>query len=246
MGLSNKKSGDKPYKRTRQLVEIALNHPRDSMTQREIATLCSVSQPTVSKWASGEAKASVANILPLREKYGDYLSQASKHYCSIWPVTEGDELKGERLPPQEFKLYHYRVEGHVILSVTCGGPVEDKVYVGVNIVPKKKLVIHHQGGGVFRLVEQSRILETNESPGEDHPLSGLLSVPMYHSSWWMLEKIHQPLKAMELVTQLDDFAERWMQEGLDAFDLPMKVRKALCDNGFPVSDVKTYPAGELR
>jgi len=129
-----------------------------------------------------------------------------------------------------------------VLDLYRAKPVKSKVYIGVDIEPKKKLVIHHQGGGVFRLVEQSRILETVSAPDEDHLLSGLLSVPLYHPSWWVLEKIHQPLKAMELVTQLDDFAERWMQEGLDVFDLPMKVRKALCDNGFPVADVKTYPA----
>jgi hypothetical protein len=103
-------------------------------------------------------------------------------------------------------------------------------------IPLKKVVLHHQGAGLFRMVELCRLFETTEPEGETY----LLAVPLPRRPW-VVEKIHEPLPADALLKRVDDYSNQWIAAGIDAFDFPMKARKALLDNGFPVSDIEIYP-----
>ena len=262
MKKSNK-NGQQRYKKTLELVRIARNHLHQSMSQSEIAELCGVSQPTVSKWETGDALATIDNIKPLREKFGDLLTRVSRHYWSPRELEHGtgettydvradpDQKEvvthqitvvrsiGKQSPPSAFSRYHYRVEGHVILSSSCDGPVPSHLrnHDASDRVPVKKVVIHHQGGGLFRIVELCRLFETIEpDSGECY----VLGVPM-HRRPWVVDKIHKPLSADELLNRVDDYSKQWIIDGIAAYDLPMSVRKALFDNGFPVSDIVIYP-----
>lgn len=106
----------------------------------------------------------------------------------------------------------------------------------------KKVVVHHQGGGLFRMVELCRLFKSSEEPGGE---SYVLGIPVRQRPW-VMERIHDLVSAADLVQQLDEFADQWITQRIDAFDLPMKARKALQDNGFPVNDVEIYPASQGR
>jgi len=235
------------FKKTRQLVRFAKN---DDMTQSEIAKVCGVEQSTVSNWENGKLKATEQQVHPLLELYGHKLGRkASKVYWSPWSEATGfSELHrthiedlGEMVtsmgrssaPQSAFTRYFYRIEGPVILSFTCVGFSEhSKERVAV-----KKLVVHHQGNESFRLVELSRLFETSDTRGENY----LRTVPPSERPW-VLDIIHDPVGIVDLLEQLDRYADQWISNHIDAFNLPMKARKALIDNGFTVSEVDDYPA----
>lgn len=64
----------KKFKYTRELLRIATN---DGMTQDQIATVCRVSQPVVSKWVRGESQGTEQALAPLLKRYGSRLSRGT-------------------------------------------------------------------------------------------------------------------------------------------------------------------------
>lgn len=69
-----KNAKKKPFKQTRQLINLALN---DGWTQVEIAEKCRVHQSVVSGWKKGAKEAAESTLMPLLEIYGHKLRRNS-------------------------------------------------------------------------------------------------------------------------------------------------------------------------
>lgn len=212
----SKNAKRRPFKQTKQLVRMALN---DGWTQKSIAAACRTHQSIVSDWNNGAKYGHEDQLMPLLEQYGHKIRRnAFRLYWNIDPETGT-------------KSYH-RVEGTVILSEAFSEPRRQHAKL-IKKIPVRKLVVHHQGKGRFRVVEQSRIQFTNTNEE--------------------LESSHED--AIWVSTVTDQFDEAGLIEYVDRYKLDelrdqpgdgstlmFLIRKALLIHGFYVDGVVEYPA----
>lgn len=215
--VQGKNTKKKPFKWTRELINLALN---DGWTQLEIAEKCRTQQSIVSAWKRGSKQGSEQQLLPLLNIYGHKLRRnAYKVYWSLNTET--------------LEKTFYRVEGKVILSQAFCDPRRDRSGKLVRKIPEHKLVIHHQGEDNYRVVHQSRIKFTNTKQEIENQVDDAI---------WNSE-ILETLNTKDLIRFVDSYAsENLNSYPSDAQTLPFLIRQALIHHGVPVEGVIEYPA----
>jgi len=211
-----KNAKKKPFKQTRQLTNLALN---DGWTQVEIAEKCRVHQSVVSGWKKGTKEAAESTLMPLLEIYGHKLRRNS--FRVYWA-----------LDPETLKPTFHKVEGKVILSQSFSDPRRHGARL-IKKIPEYKLVVHDQGKGKFRVIQQNR-LKFKQSNQE-------LECSQEDAVW------NSIIGDQVDVTVLIDFVDAYCQGKLhdypsDANTLPFLIRKALLNHGHCVDGIVEYPA----
>lgn len=214
---TNKRAPRKrPFKQTRELVRIALS---DGLTQTDIAKMCRTQQSLVSEWKRGTKYGTETTLKPLLEKYGYKLRRNS--FRLYWTLNVDSEEK-----------IFSKVEGKVIFSESLtdlrrsGAKLEKKI-------PTKRLVIHDQGAGLFRLIEQNRF-RLSDSSDE-------LECSQEDARWNSI--IHEPLNLSSLLDMIDRYAKNISEERpSDAHNLPFLLRRALLNHGFELEGIVEYQA----
>jgi transcriptional regulator with XRE-family HTH domain len=211
-----KNAKKKPFKQTRQLINLALN---DGWTQVDIAEKCRVHQSVVSGWKKGTKEAAESTLMPLLEIYGHKLRRNS--FRVYWARD-----------PETLKPTFHKVEGKVILSQSFSDP-RRKNYKLIKKIPVYKLVIHDQGKGKFRVIQQNRL--TFRGSNEE------LECSQEDAIWNSI--VGDQMDAAELI----DFVDTYCKEQLnkypsDANTLPYLIRKALLNYGYHLDGVVEYPA----
>jgi hypothetical protein len=214
---TKKNHPNKPFKQTKQLIKLALN---DGWSQVDIGKVCRVSQPVISNWKNGAALAKEHQIQTLLEQYGHILRR--KTFKVYWVVDEKTQESS-----------YIRVEGKVIFSYILRkicrsrSNSEKEIYT-----PSTKVVVHHQGGNLFRLVLQAR---SKFNHGED-------LMCMDEEAHWTTY-LKEQMSSDEIIKWIESWAKKFESElPPDAKALPFLIRKALLNHGFPVEDVVEYPA----
>lgn len=211
-----KNAKKKKFRLTQPLIRIAI---REGLTQTEIARMCRTHQSVVSSWNSGEKQAYEHQLTLLLEQFGHKLRRnAFKVYWSLDANTS--------------KTAFYRVEGRVILSQSFSDP-RRQGHKLVKRIPVHKLVIHDQGRGKFRTVEQCRL--RNRRSNEELECS--------HEDAIWTSKIGDQIGVEELLSFIDAYCKTTL-EGFpsDAMTLPYLIRKALLNHGHHVDGVADFPA----
>src|SRR5690606_11052484 len=135
---TGKNAKKKPFRWTKELVRLARN---ENWTQKEIADRCRTQQSIVSAWSKGTKLGTEDQLRPLLEVFGHKLRRMTfKVYWSFDPETK--------------EKVFYRVEGKIILSLLFCNPRRDKSGKLIRELPRHKLVIHHQGRDLFRVILQ--------------------------------------------------------------------------------------------
>ncbi len=206
----------KKFKQTRQLINLALN---DGWVQKQIATTCRVHQSVVSNWKSGAALATEAQLSPLLEIYGHKLRRNS--FRMYWSHD-----------PDTLKVSFHKVEGIVIFSQSFTDPRRQNWKL-IKHIPLHKLVIHDQGRGLFRVVQQSRF---NLEPGNQE-------LECSHEDAIWNSTIGHQVDVTELMDILYIYAKETLHSHKsDAITLPFLIRKALLNHGHQVDGIVEYPA----
>mgnify|MGYP003386317217 CR=1 FL=1 len=206
----------KKFKQTRQLINLALN---DGWTQVEIAKKCRVHQSDVSSWKKGAKEATESKLMPLLEIYGHKLRRNS--FRVYWA-----------LDPETSALTFHKVEGKVIFSQSFSDPRRQN-YKLIKKVPVYKLIVHDQGKGKFRVIQQNRL--TFRHSNEELECSQEDAV--WNSS------IGDHMDAAELIKFVDAYCEEKLRDyPSDANTLPFLIRKALMNHGYHVDGIVEYPA----
>lgn len=215
LSKNNKK---RKFKQTRELIILALSDSND-WTQTSIAKACRTHQSIVSDWKSGAKQATEEQLAPLLEIYGYKLRRNS--FRSYWAIGE------DKRPT------YYKVEGKTILSQSFCDPRRAGTRLEKKI-PKKKLVVHDQGRGQFRIVFQQRLVfkDTNQE----------LECSQEDAIWG--SSISDSMSTPELLASIESYCEKELkQEYLaDFYTLPFLIRKALLNHGHSVEDLVEYPA----
>lgn len=213
---NGKNAKKKKFSQTRQLINLALN---DEWTQTDIAKACRVHQSVVSGWKNGATKATESQLLPLLEIYGHKLRRNSfRVYWALDPDTSAPTF--------------HKVEGTVILSQSFSDPRRHN-YKLVKKIPVYKLVVHDQGKGKFRIVQQNR-LKFRHSNEE-------LECSQEDAIWNSI--IGNQLDVGELIDFVDAYCKKQLVEyPSDANTLPFLIRKALLNHGHHVAGIEEYPA----
>ena len=209
-----------PFKQTRDLVRLALN---DGWTQKEIAEKCRTQQSVVSAWNKGAKLGSQQQLKPLLNIYGGKLRRNT--FRVYWHL---DAEKNEK--------QFFRVEGKIILSQALLNPMRDPRNGKLaKIVPKYRLVIHHQGEDKFIAVCQIR-LKIRDKYRED-----VLACSDENANW--NSEIKEQMNTQKLLKFVDDFAFNISKEcPSDADTLPFLVRQALLNHSIPVEGIVEYRA----
>jgi len=212
----SKNSKKRKFKQTRELVRMALH---DKWTQKEIAAHCRTQQSVVSAWNKGEKQGTEEQLAPLLEIYGYKLRRNS--FRSYWAIDE------EKRPT------YFKVEGKTILSQSFCDPRRAGPRL-VKQIPKKKLVVHDQGKGKFRIVYQHRLVfqDSNQE----------LECCQEDAIWG--SSVSDTLSAAELLAAIETYAEDELKQTYqtDYYTLPFIIRKALLNHGHPVEGLVEYPA----
>ena len=225
------------FKQTKQLVKLALN---DGWTQQSIAKACRTQQSIVSAWARGENQGTETQLAPLLEQYGNQLRRKS---FQVYYHFDSEE--------QKFKFF--RVEGKIIFSYTFF--TEQKSYKSIKKTPVFKIIVHEQGKGVFRTVEQNRPSSTSNEQGElvfhivqqqrphfNSSVDKLLKCPVESGHWfsYVSEQINteQVVKKIETLS-VEPAKNEWLSE---KYTLPFLIRKAMIENGYYLEDIVDYPS----
>jgi len=137
---ANFKKGKRKFKQTKQLVKLAIN---EGWSQSEVANACRTQQSVVSAWAKGTTQGTEQQLMPLLEKFGYKLRRNS--FRVYWSL-DSEEQK---------KTFH-KIEGKIVLSHTFNRI--ESYNSKVKKVPEYRLIAHHQGANMFRLVFQSRLI----------------------------------------------------------------------------------------
>jgi transcriptional regulator with XRE-family HTH domain len=213
---TGKNSKKKKFQQTRQLIGLALN---DGWTQTQIAKACRVHQSMVSSWKNGASKATEAQLYPLLEVYGHKLRRNT--FRVYWSISQ------ESSNP----IFH-KVEGKIILSQSFSDPRRHGHKL-IKKIPTYKLVIHDQGKGKFRVVQQKRFIfqHSNEE----------LECSQEDAIW--NSTVGDQISAIELLNYIDNYCQEVLREfPSDANTLPYLIRKALLNHGHHVEGVVDYPA----
>ncbi len=204
----------RPFKYTRQLIKLALD---DGLTQTDISKLCRTHQSTVSSWKSGATLGKEGQLEPLLTKYGYKLRRHT--FRLYWSLADGSDEK-----------IYSKVEGKIIFSESFDDRRRDGAKL-VKIIPTKRIVIHYQGNGFFRLIEQNR-----------HTIRGHEEVESAHDDANWNSQIHEQVELARLLKVLDEFGEKirpkWPS---NAETLPFLIRKALLNHGFSFDGIVDYP-----
>lgn len=206
----------KPFKQTRQLINLALN---DGWTQIEIAEKCRVHQSVVSGWKKGAKEAAESTLMPLLEIYGHKLRRNS--FRVYWA-----------LDPETSKPTFHKVEGNVILSQSFSDPRRQN-YKLIKKIPVYKLVIHDQGRCKFRVILQNRLTfrDSNEE----------LECSQEDAIWGSI--VSDQMDTAELIDFVDSYCKEQLKKyPSDAHTLPYLIRKALLNHGYHLDDIVEYPA----
>jgi transcriptional regulator with XRE-family HTH domain len=211
-----KNAKKKKFNQTRQLINLALN---DEWTQTDIAKACRVQQSVVSAWKNGAAKATENQLIQLLKIYGHKLRRNSfRVYQSI------DSETGE--------LTFHKVEGQVILSQSLTDARRQNSRL-VKKIPEFKLVVHDQGKGKFRVIQQNR-LKFSQSNSE-------LECSQEDAIWNSI--IGDQINVSELLEFIGAYCIKHLNDYLsDAYSLPFLIRKALLNHGHHVDGIEEYPA----
>ena len=157
--------------------------------------------------------------MPLLETYGHKLRRNS--FRVYWA-----------LDPETLKPTFHKVEGKVILSQSFSDLRRHNSKL-IKKIPVYKLVIHDQGKGKFRVIQQNRIT-LQDSKQE-------LECNQEDAIWNSI--IGEQMDTAELI----DFVDAYCKDQLnkhpsDAITLPYLVRKALLNHGYHLDGVVEYPA----
>jgi transcriptional regulator with XRE-family HTH domain len=234
---SQQNAKNRKFKQTKQLVRLALN---DGWTQKSIADKCRAQQSIVSAWNSGEKQGTEAQLAPLLEQYGNQLRRKS---FQVYYHFDSEE--------QKFNFF--RVEGKVIFSYTFFS--EQKNYKSIKKIPVFKIIVHEQGKGVFRTVEQNRPSSTSNEQGElvfrivqqqrphfNNSVDNLLTSPVESGHWFSY--ISEQLNTEQVIQKIETLSvelskNKWLSE---KYTLPFLIRKAMVENGYYLEDVVDYPS----
>jgi transcriptional regulator with XRE-family HTH domain len=210
----------KKFKQTRQVVKCALN---DGWTQKSIADFCRTQQSIVSSWARGEKLANEEQLKPLLEIYGNKVRRRSfKTYYSY---------------NEENGYIFSKVEGKIIFSYTFIKPKEissDKKYKHTAI---RRIVIHEQSAGKFRIIDQNR--PTLKVSGE------YLECQVEDGIWF--STITSPKSVIEVISTIDELSNDFKNDFKNHFEdesitLPFLIRKVMLESGFSIDGVVDYPS----
>jgi len=235
---SQQNAKNRKFKQTKQLVRLALN---DGWTQKSIADKCRTQQSIVSAWARGEKQGTEAQLAPLLEQYGNQLRRKS---FQVYYHFDSEK--------QKFNFF--RVEGKIIFSYTFFKEQRQNGYSSTKKIPVFKIIVHEQGKGVFRTVEQNRPSSNSNEQGEvvfrivqqERPhfnnSNKLLTCPVESGHWFSY--ISKQLNTEQVVQKIEklsgDFAKNeWLSE---KYTLPFLIRKAMVENGYYLEDVVDYPS----
>ncbi len=211
------------YGDTEKLIQIASKH---GMRQTTIASLCNVSQSTVSKWKSGELPAKRKDIAPLLKKFGEHLRRTP---FKLYQTTATQE------EPRKF----VRVEGKLILREKFRGVHKE------NVTPTLRVSIHRQGADQFAFVIESTIAtypERNKTTGPMPLITDRLA------AWFLDGTIDQAVWVADM-DKLRDLALR-LASGDNAKlfpslgQLPYLVAEALLNHGYKLDDLVEFKLAE--
>ncbi|MCP4114127.1 MAG: hypothetical protein GY737_01775 [Desulfobacteraceae bacterium] len=214
----NKKNcqSKRKFKQTRQLVKMALN---DGWTQQTIAPACRTQQSVVSAWSRGEKQGTEAQLKPLLEIYGNKLRRQS---FKLYHLYDEEQNKHE----------YFKVEGKAIFSYTI--MEKSSGYSTKNKRNKvSRVVVHDQGRGCFRLVEQVVIC---------HPESGdEIECPDESGIW--SSTVTEQMQCEEIINSIEKVAQKQSYHCPDEeYTLPFLIRKAFIQHGYSVEGIVDFPA----
>jgi len=213
---ANFKKGKRKFKQTKQLVKLAIN---EGWSQSEVANACRTQQSVVSAWAKGTTQGTEQQLMPLLEKFGYKLRRNS--FRVYWSL-DSEEQK---------KTFH-KIEGKIVLSHTFNRI--ESYNSKVKKVPEYRLIAHHQGANMFRLVFQSRLI----FKGSSIVLQSTVDDAVWRST------ISAQYDLLELLDVIDGHANEMEADKYpnDGYTLPFIARQALLNHGFDIAGVVEYPA----
>jgi hypothetical protein len=211
-----KNQANKPFKQTKQLINLAL---KDGWTQKNIAEQCRTQQSIVSKWSNGGAFAKEYQVQPLPEQYGHILRR--KTFKVYWVVDEDTQ-----------ETSYVKIEGKVVFSYVLRNVEYYNNRRNKKVTPVARIVVHHQGKEKFRVVHQSPFKSHNQE----------FSTCMDEDANW-LSTIREQESSEGIIQWIDGCANNdSLDLPPDAKALSFLIRKALLNHGFTVEDVVDYPA----
>jgi len=236
-------SQKRKYKHTRELIKIALD---DCMTQEEIAKVCRVTQPQVSKWKNGQSRATEQQLAELLKRYSHRLQRATKRFY---------------LRSEDSSLSMAVVEGPIVFRyVLVGLTLRKRVFnghivpVSVEREPIGRWLVHQLAGPTFVLVRQVRRklpkarhlelastvrLDKSSGYGWGGQGSESLVSPWVASSddaaRWTSE-VDPPRPLTELLSFVDAFKEFGGPE--ESLTVRFLLRKALAEHGHPIPELE--------
>lgn len=207
----------KKFKQTRQLVKLALN---DGWTQKSIADSCRSQQSVVSSWARGEKQANEEQLKPLLEIYGNKIRrQFFKIYYNL---------------NNETGFSFSKVEGKIIFSYTYTKAIKVEFRKSPKHISVKKIIVHEQGGGLFRTITQNRPSITN---GQNQYLDCSVEEALWFST------ISKSMNAKEIIEAIDGMSKDNSKDFYnESITLPFLIRKAMLDHGHSVDGIVHYPS----
>lgn len=205
----DKAKSKKKFRKTKALIKIALEN---GWTQNQIAKKCRTHQSIVSDWANGQKYATIQQIKPLLEAFGNQLERkTSKVYYSF---SEKDGYK------------YFKIEGPIIFAHTLRSLVQiDKIK---KIIPELRILIHDQNNS-FILIFQTRVFKSEYNFIENEK-----------ANWNSQINEHNSIE--ELISRVEAFSTKISNNyKQDSIALPYLIRESLSQHGYKVEDIVEYP-----
>lgn len=214
----------KKFKATKELILIAMN---EGMTQAEIARLCRVGQPQVSKWKKGVAKAQEHQLSELIEQFGHLLMRAPFKLYEV-AATEASARR------------YFRVEGKILLKEvftnTCGGTPSNENPSAVRVT------VHDQGAGRFVLVLEGTVAAFAPMRGQSS--SRAIQITDRHAVWWISDIKRQTMSGLQLYVDAlaapSEGTEHWLSRYDGLRRLPFLLREALLNRGYAIEGIEEF------
>lgn len=214
----------KKFKATKELILLAMN---EGMTQAEIARLCRVGQPQVSKWKKGAAKAQEHQLSELLEQFGHLLMRAPFKLYEM-AATETSARR------------YIRVEGKILLKEvfigTYDGPPSNKNPSAVRVT------VHDQGAGSFVfLLERT---DAAFAPMRGQSPSRGIRITDRHAVWEVCQVERQSMA--DLQVHIDELArscasaKHWQHNYQGLRRLPFLLREALLNRGYVLEGIVEF------